>query len=311
MAAFPSRISLITTLFLSCSLLVTQPSAVNAQAETEREVELPETAPVPKSRPEAPGEDADTPESEATDEAEEPGSEAGQRDEKAEEPAPEEDDAPGAAEKDKDAKEEEEPEEPLPPAPPAPEEAAALRECKAALARLGAKFEQQTSIVATEPEENGCGIDVPFQVSEILPGVALAPETRMRCAVALNLARWVKSVVRPAARTLKLGRLTGITHASTYACRPRNNVEDAKISEHAKGNAIDIASFTFEDGTVIEIAPREGDGDLSEIFQKAVGSGACLHFTTVLGPGADPYHNDHLHLDIVRRESGYRLCQAP
>lgn len=309
MAAFSTRTSFIIAFLLASSLLPTQPSVVNAQTEAEPEVELPETAPVPERRPEVPGEDADTPESEATDEAEEPGSEAGEQDEKAEEPAPE--DAPGGASEDKEAEEEEDQEEPLPPAPPAPEEAAALRECKAALARLGVKFEQQSSLVATKPEENGCGIDVPFQVSEILPGVALEPETRMRCAVALDLARWVKSVVRPAARTLKLGRLTGITHASTYACRPRNNVEDAKISEHAKGNAIDISSFTFEDGTVIEIAPREGDGDSSEIFQKAVGSGACLHFTTVLGPGADPYHNDHLHLDIAKRESGYRLCQAP
>ncbi|MCK5745390.1 MAG: extensin family protein, partial [Oricola sp.] len=104
-------------------------------------------------------------------------------------------------------------------------------------------------------------------------------------------------------------RLTGIRQASTYACRSRNSQPDAKISEHAKGNAVDVATFSFEGHDPLSIKPDQRKGSREESFQMAVRAGACLHFTTVLGPGADAYHDDHLHLDLAKRRSGYRLCQ--
>lgn len=198
------------------------------------------------------------------------------------------------------------------PSPPAPEDPAELRACRAALVRIGAQFEQLSPITPTDTAQDGCGIDTPFSVTEILPDLALSPAGEMRCETALQLARWVKREVLPAARILaRHGKLLSIGHASTYVCRSRNNAQEADISEHARGNAIDIASFTFEDGTTVRVSPKSGDGDAEEAFQKAAGSGACLYFTTVLGPGADPYHDDHLHLDVIVRESGYRLCQSP
>ena len=36
---------------------------------------------------------------------------------------------------------------------------------------------------------------------------------------------------------------------------------------------------------------------------------ACRHFTTVLGPGSDGYHEDHVHVDLAERRNGFRLCQ--
>jgi hypothetical protein len=35
----------------------------------------------------------------------------------------------------------------------------------------------------------------------------------------------------------------------------------------------------------------------------------CTRFTTVLGPGADGYHEDHIHVDLAERRSDYRICQ--
>jgi hypothetical protein len=35
----------------------------------------------------------------------------------------------------------------------------------------------------------------------------------------------------------------------------------------------------------------------------------CRRFTTVLGPGSDGYHEEHIHLDLAERRSGYRICQ--
>jgi len=50
-------------------------------------------------------------------------------------------------------------------------------------------------------------------------------------------------------------------------------------------------------------------GSPEEAFQKAARDGACKSFTTVLGPGSDPSHANHLHLDQRERGKGYRICQ--
>lgn len=216
--------------------------------------------------------------------------------------------APETPPADKKAKEEEKsgeteaPEDP----PPSPPDEAALAACEAQLKSLGAVFERNDPIDGP----GTCGMAASYEVSEIVRGIALGPDTRMRCATALATARWVDEVVIPAAKVLGDDvRLTGIRQASTYACRSRNSQAGAKISEHAKGNAVDIATFSFEGHEPLSIRPDQRKGSREESFQMAVRAGACLHFTTVLGPGSDAYHDDHLHLDLAKRRSGYRLCQ--
>jgi hypothetical protein len=44
-------------------------------------------------------------------------------------------------------------------------------------------------------------------------------------------------------------------------------------------------------------------------FRIAVQRGACSIFTTVLGPGSDAAHANHLHLDMRGRRGDYRICQ--
>ena len=95
----------------------------------------------------------------------------------------------------------------------------------------------------------------------------------------------------------------------SYTCRRRNNLPTGKLSEHAFGNAIDIMSFQFEEGDPIPVEPRMDDHTIEEAFQRAVRATSCLYFTTVLGPGANAAHADHLHMDIAQRNGGYRLCQ--
>ena len=36
---------------------------------------------------------------------------------------------------------------------------------------------------------------------------------------------------------------------------------------------------------------------------------ACARFSTVLGNGADAYHDSHVHLDLIERSNHYRICQ--
>lgn len=190
--------------------------------------------------------------------------------------------------------------------PPEPLSEAEIAACEAELTRLGAVFERLDPIEG----EGGCGVPQPYDLAEPAPGVELDPGTQMTCPAALATARWVREVVQPAARAFGEGvALSGLTHASTYVCRSRNGQAGAKISEHAAGSAIDISRFDFDGHEPLPIVPRTGKGNIEEAFQRAVRAGACLHFTTVLGPGSDAYHDDHLHLDLAERRGGYRLCQ--
>ncbi|MCP1199912.1 extensin family protein [Notoacmeibacter sp. MSK16QG-6] len=183
--------------------------------------------------------------------------------------------------------------------------AAEITRCEKDLKALDVTFEVLDPIAG----ENGCGVARPYNVTEI-DGVKIQPKTQMTCDAALALTRWLRGVVQPSAASFGPDvRLTEITHASTYVCRRRNNLPTGKLSEHAKGQAIDIVRFAFEGHKPLPIRPRAGKGTIEEAFQRTVQAGGCLHFTTVLGPGSDEYHNDHLHFDVIARRSGYRLCQ--
>ncbi|PDT84738.1 extensin family protein [Sinorhizobium sp. BJ1] len=187
------------------------------------------------------------------------------------------------------------------------EDPKAYASCLAALKDIGSTFAETARV----DDGKGCGIDKPIGVSAVLPGVTLKPEGVMRCETALALARWVKETATPAAKA-SFGpdvRISALNQASTYVCRLRNNASTGKISEHARGNAVDVASFSLADGKTIEIQPRDDDGTLTGAFQRAVTASACLYFRTVLDPGSDAAHEDHLHLDVIERKNGYRYCR--
>ncbi|UIK03914.1 extensin family protein [Neorhizobium galegae] len=195
-----------------------------------------------------------------------------------------------------------------PPPPPPPlvkEDPGELKACLAELTSLGTKFEPTDPI----DEGNGCGIESPIDVAEVLPGVSLGSAT-MRCKTAVSMAHWLKDTVQPALNIAMPGRrITGIVPGSTYACRLRNSASTGKISEHARGNAFDVAAFKLDNGEKMEMKPRTEDSTMEGAFQRTATAGACLHFTTVLSPGSDAAHQNHLHLDVLERKDGYRYCR--
>ena len=182
---------------------------------------------------------------------------------------------------------------------------AEFAQCTAALAELGTRFETVPPL--TETRDPDCGIARPILVAEIVPGVALRPDAVMRCATARALAQWVATDVREAADALGAS-VTAIDHGSTYVCRRRNNRPTGKLSEHSFGNAVDVMGFRFAARDAVRIEPREPGGPVAA-FQRAVREASCEHFTTVIGPGTDAAHADHIHLDIKQRRGDYRLCQ--
>ncbi|MFQ6548275.1 extensin family protein [Aestuariibius sp. 2305UL40-4] len=180
--------------------------------------------------------------------------------------------------------------------------------CLSRLDGFGTVYQEREAIL--DPDDGDCGILRPVEVTEVVPGLSLRPDAVMRCETAAALAEWVSGSVQPAADLIEsYGAVTGIEHGSTYICRRRNNAAEGKLSEHSFGNAVDVMAFLFENGERIPIEPRADSGTIEEAFQRAVRGAACLSFTTVLGPGTDATHEDHLHMDVKARRGGYRICQ--
>jgi hypothetical protein len=138
--------------------------------------------------------------------------------------------------------------------------------------------------------------------------VSVSPPATLACPIVSELERWFANVVQPAALRWFGAPVAEIKQISAYSCRGMNGNPNAKISEHAFGNALDIASFTLADGRTISV--KNGWRGLPEEqgFLRDVQGAACDQFTTVLAPGSNVYHYDHIHVDLMRRSSGYRVC---
>lgn len=152
--------------------------------------------------------------------------------------------------------------------------------------------------------EEPCGMRWPLRMAEIGAGegaIGLTPPAKVRCPVAEALAHWMEAAVQPAADEHLGGRVTGLRVAGAYVCRLRNHVPGARLSEHAVGNAIDIAAFRIDGDEWVAVGRREDEGAPDAQFLAEVRKAACNHFHTVLGPGSDAYHTDHFHLDLARR----------
>jgi hypothetical protein len=115
-----------------------------------------------------------------------------------------------------------------------------------------------------------------------------------------RLNAWVDETVQPAARARFGEEVAEIAAMGAYSCRTMNNQPGGRISEHAFGNAIDIGGFRLASGREITILNDWGRGDeQTRAFLQDVHSGACGQFTTVLGPGSNIFHYNHIHLDLA------------
>jgi Extensin-like protein C-terminus len=99
--------------------------------------------------------------------------------------------------------------------------------------------------------------------------------------------------------------LAGIDNLDSFECRGQNRIVGAKLSEHGRANALDISAIRLKSGQLV----RPADPAVSKDFRIAMRASACARFTTVLGPGADGYHEDDIHIDLADRRSGYRIYQ--
>jgi hypothetical protein len=132
--------------------------------------------------------------------------------------------------------------------------------------------------------------------------VALNPPAVVRCGMAEAIVHWIRDLAPAAA---ELGSPLKALDGSSYECRSRNHVAGAKLSEHGRANAFDLLRVKLVNGKTIDPTDRTAPTE----FRTSMRQSACARFTTVLGPGADPSHENHVHVDLAERRGGYRMCQ--
>ena len=131
---------------------------------------------------------------------------------------------------------------------------------------------------------------------------------QVTCPVAVGLEMWIEQDLQPLAEQITGSRVARIEQLGTYSCRRMYGDESAPWSEHATGNAIDIAAFVLEDGRRISVlADWEGD-DPEARFLHSARDAACESFGTVLSPEYNAAHADHLHFD-QGRTPGLGACR--
>jgi len=198
---------------------------------------------------------------------------------------------------------------PAKPQSEAPNEGAAST-CLAKLIATGASAEA-ASAPATSVE--GCGIDAPVRMSSITASggdvVSLLDRPLLACEFATVLADYVRLIVAPLGQAMLHAKVAGIETGPGYACRTQDRIAGAKISAHGHGLAVDFVAIALADKRRILIERQTGADEAS--FVRAVRTAACGWFTTVLGPGADSFHANNMHLDIEQHGSSgsYRICE--
>jgi hypothetical protein len=189
------------------------------------------------------------------------------------------------------------------PATPPATAAATPSACQLRLSKL-ATFQPLPALVG--PGECGA-TDAVLLDAVILPDqnkVTVSPAATLRCPIAEQIAQWVRDDVAPT--VLKFGGpLRGLDNFDSYECRGRNRVRGATLSEHGRADALDVRLFKLANGKTLTLTDVNVDKD----WREAMKASACARFSTILGPGSDGAHEEHIHLDLAERRNNYKICE--
>ena len=147
-----------------------------------------------------------------------------------------------------------------------------------------------------------CGLVYPFKTTALANGtVMLDSRATLACPMIPMLDHWVIDVLQPLAQARFAEQIVEIKTMGSYGCRSIDHMRGAAMSEHAFGNAIDVAAFVLASGREINVQHGwKGKDEQERAFLHDAQAGACTYFTTVLAPGADMFHYNHIHVDLAR-----------
>jgi hypothetical protein len=178
--------------------------------------------------------------------------------------------------------------------------------CRRELKRMGVVYTDKP------PISNGPACQVPYPISlQGLSGsIGVRPAVTLNCQVTLAFAKWVKNELAPSARFRYWSGIKTIQPLGGYSCRRMNNSRQKynPMSEHARGNAIDVGKFVLKSGREIDMRKKGLFSFREGRLLQAVRTDSCKYFNTVLGPGSNPEHWNHFHFDLRERKSGKVYC---
>jgi hypothetical protein len=149
----------------------------------------------------------------------------------------------------------------------------------------------------------GCGMSNALRIDAT--SIAVGTPFTLSCRTAVALALWEQHVLQPQALAHFGTPVARLQHYGSYACRNLYGRDDARRSQHATADALDLAAFVLSDGREIRVL-TDWTGEPGKAgFLREVHAGACRLFDAALGPDYNAAHRDHLHFD----RGSYRACR--
>jgi hypothetical protein len=184
-----------------------------------------------------------------------------------------------------------------------------LQQCLADLRAANVEFLELGNVT-----KEGCKVEGAIEldaVSSPFGKVSVIGKPTMACVFARQFTTWVRNVAAPLTLAYMNSKLAAIETGPGLVCRTRYGAPDEKISEHAKGNAIDVAAFRLENGQKLSVKDASASSEIDGVLMRTFRATGCGYFTTILGPGSNEAHKDHLHFDYGLHGStyNYRICE--
>jgi hypothetical protein len=188
-------------------------------------------------------------------------------------------------------------------------DAAQLRDCLSDLKAANVEFVELGSV-----SKEGCTVAGAIELDAIsspFGKVSMPSKPTMACLFSRQFTSWVRDVAAPLTLAYMNSKLASIETGPGFVCRTRYDKPDEKVSEHAKGNAIDVAAFNMEDGRRLSVKDASASTTIEGVLMKTLRSTGCGYFTTILGPGSNEAHKEHFHFDYGMHGNtyNYRICE--
>ncbi|EMG7900180.1 extensin family protein [Enterobacter hormaechei] len=173
--------------------------------------------------------------------------------------------------------------------------------CESLLTQANQRRLIRTQAVADSAGE--CPLSNVVRVRDFGP-VSLNSSFLASCPLALSSALFVSQQARPLTKTWTGSELARIEHLGSFACRNIYSRPDARRSEHATADALDISAFRLANGQRVTVL-NGWKAEKMQPWLQALLSASCGYYGNSLGPDYNAAHANHFHLGM----RGYGLCR--
>ncbi|MEH0886398.1 extensin family protein [Enterobacter sp. UNJFSC 003] len=164
----------------------------------------------------------------------------------------------------------------------------------------------QRRLIRTQPVTDAggdCPLSNVVRVHDFGP-VSLNSSFLSSCPLAMSTALFVSQQARPITKAMMGSELIRIEHLGSFACRNIYHRPDARRSEHATAEALDISAFRLANGERVTVL-RGWKSTKMLPWLQALQAASCGYYGNTLGPDYNAAHANHFHLGM----RGFGLCR--